>query len=169
MDGAGERVTVRRVTMIVDGKRVRRVPPELRQRRYNIGPPVERALARVQRDSETGCWLWNGALTTAGYGHLNIGGGRYAMAHVVLYEDRHGPVPDGLELDHLCRVRHCVNPDHVEPVTHLENVRRGLAASTLRTGKCKYGHDHAVHGYTSPKGRRHCLECRRLRRLAGAA
>jgi hypothetical protein len=89
--------------------------------------PEGRVMARVSVDAH-GCWIFNGARTTAGYGHLNIGAGSWAMTHVITYEHHIGAVPRGLELDHLCRVRACCNPAHLEPVTHTENVRRGDAA-----------------------------------------
>jgi hypothetical protein len=70
------------------------------------------------------CWLWTGGLTATGYGQFHFHG-RPRVAHKYLYEFERGPVPDGLELDHLCRVRNCVRPDHLEAVTHAENIRRG--------------------------------------------
>ncbi|HEY8766071.1 MAG TPA: HNH endonuclease signature motif containing protein [Dehalococcoidia bacterium] len=79
-----------------------------------------------------GCWPWTGVIHPLGYGHVNIPGTRNPqMAHRASYEFFVGPIPDGLELDHLCRNRGCVNPSHLEPVTHLENVRRGAAARAL--------------------------------------
>jgi hypothetical protein len=71
------------------------------------------------RVAETGCWLWLGKCDLDGYPHLDN-----RKAATVFYEAKNGPVPDGLELDHLCRIRCCVNPIHLEAVTHLENVRR---------------------------------------------
>jgi hypothetical protein len=66
------------------------------------------------------------AKTHNGYGILNTGPGKRARAHRFYYEKKCGPIPDGLTLDHLCRIRACVNPDHLEPVTNTENCRRGL-------------------------------------------
>jgi HNH endonuclease len=86
-----------------------------------------RFFRKVQYDGETGCWLWQGALHSAGYGFLSVGG-RNQLAHRVAYRLFVGPIPDGLELDHLCRVKHCVNPAHLEPVTTAENLRRGREA-----------------------------------------
>lgn len=82
------------------------------------------------RGFETPCWVWQRSLRD-GYGVLKnerVQGN----AHRIYYERANGPVPDGLQLDHLCRVRACVNPDHLEPVTHLENCRRGVACKLTR-------------------------------------
>lgn len=79
----------------------------------------------------SGCWLWTGQLNNTGYGLFWYQTGKRG-AHVVLWELLRGLVPDGLELDHLCRVRRCVNPDHLEPVTHSENLLRGFAAKRER-------------------------------------
>lgn len=75
----------------------------------------------------TPCWVWQLSITPNGYGqHAKPGGRGTTSAHRVYYEQERGPVPAGLDLDHLCRVRACVNPDHLEPVTRSENLRRGL-------------------------------------------
>lgn len=146
-----------RVRMVVDGKTVRRVAPHLRKRTYSRGTPYERAVARITIDDD-GCWIWQGATVPAGYGHINVGDGRYRHAHIVTWEHHHGPVPAGLELDHLCRVRACVNPEHLEPVTHAENVRRGVAA---RGAACEHP-ESEIYYY---QGRAHgCRACRRARR-----
>lgn len=82
----------------------------------------ERFWAKVEK---RGCWLWTG-VKSAGYGMLTPRGkGSTMSAHVFAYEMLVGPVPDGLEIDHLCRNRACVNPEHLEPVTHKVNCRRG--------------------------------------------
>lgn len=88
---------------------------------------VERLMAKVIKD-ERGCWTWTGALQR-GYGRVCGGGrGNNQLAYRVAYELLVGPVPVGLELDHLCRNRACINPEHLEPVTHRENMRRMAAA-----------------------------------------
>jgi hypothetical protein len=76
----------------------------------------------------TTCWLWRAALDRHGYGLFHPHGTHTVLAHRWAYQSLIGPIPEELEIDHLCRVRHCVNPAHMEPVTCGENVRRGLAA-----------------------------------------
>ena len=83
-------------------------------------------LVKVLRNvtiAESGCWLWSGTLDVHGYGKVSDGS-ESRGAHRWLWERLLGPVLDGLELDHLCRVKHCVNPEHLEPVTPAENIRR---------------------------------------------
>jgi hypothetical protein len=83
-------------------------------------------------DPVTGCWLWQRSTYPGGYGSMLCPHSKKVRpAHCVIYERHKGPIPEGLELDHLCRNHACVNPDHLEPVTHLVNVRRGE--------KTKYG------------------------------
>lgn len=73
------------------------------------------------------CWIWTGKLHDGDRGYAKVRvAGQLRKAHRVAYELLVGPVPDGLVIDHLCRVRHCINPEHMEPVTNAENVRRGL-------------------------------------------
>src|SRR3954463_6846856 len=89
-------------------------------------PPAERFWPKVTF-SDT-CWLWTGAIDSNGYGNFGMSGGRTIKAHKWAWEDANGPVPDGLHLDHvkeLCGHRNCVNPGHLEPVTMIENLRRG--------------------------------------------
>ena len=80
--------------------------------------------SRYRIDSDSGCWIWIAGKSTAGYGGLRIDGKDY-LAHRFMYEKLVGPIPVGMSLDHLCRNPSCVNPEHLEPVTHQENVRRG--------------------------------------------
>lgn len=76
-----------------------------------------------------GCWEWTGSKDLNGYGRLNGGAGRSPVpAHRAVYEALVGPIPDGLEIDHICFNHGCVNPAHLEPVTHSENMRRWWAA-----------------------------------------
>ena len=75
-------------------------------------------------NSETQCWEWQLSLITNGYGQISIGG-KSQLAHRYYYEQKHGKIPKEMQLDHLCRKRSCVNPDHLEVVTCVENIRRG--------------------------------------------
>lgn len=84
------------------------------------------------------CWLWAGALST-GYGSFRADD-RSVYAHRWSYEYHVGPIPNGMQIDHLCRNRSCVNPGHLEPVTNAENARRGARSFDL-TGRCRKGHD----------------------------
>ena len=77
-------------------------------------------------DPDTGCWLWQRGTNPEGYGRMQREG-RLVYPHRAFYEDKYGPIPEGMELDHVvCQNPPCCNPDHVEPVTHLENVRRAF-------------------------------------------
>lgn len=110
------------------------------------------------------CWLWTGALHERGYGRFGIGSRssqEYFKAHRYAYELIVGAIPSGLQLDHLCRVRRCVNPSHLEPVTQTENIRRGLCGE-LKT-HCKRGHEFTPENtYLRPNGARVCRTCKRL-------
>jgi hypothetical protein len=100
-----------------------------------------------------GCWPWTGFRNPAGYGI-------YARlrAHRLVYEASGLVIPDGLVLDHLCGVRHCVNPDHLEPVTRGENSRRGARPRDV----CKNGHARTDDNtYITPVGARQCRICQR--------
>lgn len=105
----------------------------------------------------TGCWLWLGATSSRhGYGYFS--GPNSTRAHCVSYFLHRGPIPEGFELDHLCRVRSCVNPNHLEVVTHAENMRRGSASIT----QCIHGHELIESNvYRDQYNRRHCRQCRK--------
>lgn len=110
------------------------------------------------------CWLWTGKPTTHGYGQVKIAG-RVHRAHRAVYEHFVGAIPDGLESDHLCRVRLCVRPDHLEFVTHAVNVSRQTFRNQHqgRTA-CLAGHPYAAdHGYRRPNGWWYCRTCHRNR------
>ena len=100
----------------------------------------DRFWSKVQKQDD-GCWIWNGAHNNYGYGRV-YKDGRCLSAHRVAYEIAEGPVPPGLDLDHLCRVRDCVNPAHLEPVSRKENLLRGetIPASNSQKTHCPEGH-----------------------------
>lgn len=107
---------------IVKGEPRRYLP-----RHNRHGVISDHGYAVEDRGYETPCHIWRGSRNQRGYGLIKDGRSSRA-AHCVYWERAHGAVPSGYELDHLCRVRDCVNPHHLEPVTHTENVRRGLLA-----------------------------------------
>ena len=116
-------------------------------------------------EPNTGCWLWTASTRRGGYGGF-WSGGKTVRAHRYAYERWVGPIPDGLELDHLCRNPTCVNPDHLEPVTHRENTLRGetIAAANAAKTHCPQGHPYDERNtYVYPNGRRNCRTCDRDR------
>ena|ERR1017187_5792568 len=138
--------------------------------RYVLGHRTHRRLlASYAVNPEAGCWMWLGYLIHGGYGYVKGRG----YAHRLIFEALRGPIPAGLQLDHLCHSRdllckggvlcphrRCVNPEHLEPVTNLENQRRGVRA---RQTHCIYGHPFdEANTYVAPRGRA-CRECHRIR------
>lgn len=88
------------------------------------GPLLDRVKSRVVVQAETNCWDWTGSLDGNGYGQVSVGSQVLRGTHIVAYVETYGPVPEGLVLDHLCERPICCNPDHLEPVTQAENLRR---------------------------------------------
>ena len=91
------------------------------------------------------CWIWTSAIIRSGYGTFWIDGGMQ-YAHRLSYEWTIGPIPPGLQLDHLCRVRECVNPSHLEPVTNRENILRGFGFAALNARKTHRPQRHPLSG-----------------------
>lgn len=116
-----------------------------------------------------GCWEWQGIKNAYGYGVITTGSTSYGtvrrfMAHRLAWEFLRGPIPDGLQMDHLCRNRGCVNPDHLEPVTQHENLLRGNTIPARNAAKthCAKGHayDEANTRRDKKTGARICRACR---------
>ena len=131
----------------------------------SVIPVEDRFWAKVDKTGP--CWLWVGA-TRDGYGAFKLKG-RVVGAHRYSYETSVGPIPDGLTIDHLCRVRHCVNPNHFEVVSRRTNTLRGNspAAITHRTGVCKRGHplngdNLRIYKRAGHPDQRLCRACRRI-------
>jgi len=112
------------------------------------------------------CIEWQGYILANGYGqiHLRKGKGGKVQAHRYVYEKAIGAIPEGLELDHLCRNRKCVNPNHLEPVTRRENLLRGETIPARNAAKthCPKGHDYSIR-VQSGKSHRWCPTCQNER------
>jgi hypothetical protein len=123
----------------------------------------ERLLSKFDL-SEDNHWLWNGYLDKDGYGQYWLNN-KNVRAHRIVYESIVSQIPKDLVIDHLCRIRHCVNPDHLEVVTPLENMMRGQNSTSQNAKKtsCKHGHEFtAENTYTNPfTKKRKCLTCNR--------
>ena len=117
---------------------------------------------KVNRTSA--CWLWEAALSTRGYGRITIAGRQY-QAHRLAYESLVGPIPEGRQVDHLCRVRRCVNPAHLEIVTGRENVLRGntIVAQHAAKTHCPRGHEYSAENTRRWRGHRKCRTCENAR------
>lgn len=130
-------------------------------------PLIDRLMAKVSPEPNSGCWLWTGALARNSYGTSHEGR-RTIVAHRLFYKIFKGEIPDGLVIDHKCRVRCCVNPDHLEPVTMRENIMRGVGPDRNRERKTT--RTHCIHGHpTTPENLyvrgdvRSCIPCNRIR------
>jgi hypothetical protein len=117
--------------------------------------------SRVDKTGPTSCWLWTRGLNNHGYGRFQSG-----YAHRYAYECLVGPIPDGQELDHLCRVPQCVNPAHLEAVTHRVNSLRSLSIWAYEAGQTHCIHNHPfseANTYITKLGKRQCRPCRARR------
>ena len=125
-------------------------------------PVSERFAAMVSPEPNSGCWLWLGCVDPNGYARMydGVSGGR--PVHQVAYEIHKGPIPENLHIDHRCRVRCCVNPNHLEAVTQLENTRRGHGLAVVNAAKthCPAGHLYSDgNTYHYALGGRTCRVC----------
>ena len=121
----------------------------------------ERFWAKINKTDT--CWLWIASCTNNGYGQFRTRRGKVVtyLAHRFAYEMLAGPIPSGLTLDHLCRVRQCVNPSHLEPVTNRENLMRGIrTGGGVNKTHCLRGHPFDEINTYRKNGRRHCRTCR---------
>lgn len=150
--------------MVCHRESARKAMEKARRTRANqiIYPQSQTELKRFfeKVDQSGDCWVWIGVLQNRGYGAITIRGTN-VLAHRASYLIVHGSIPNELELDHLCRNRACVNPEHLEPVTHQENMRRSPLRQT-KLVRCGRGHDNWVE---YPSGRK-CRTCGRDRKRA---
>lgn len=121
-------------------------------------PVKKHLLLKTEKDSN-GCWIWLGD-RVKGYGVIGIQGKR-VYAHQISYKEFIGPIPESMELDHLCRNPICINPEHLEPVTHGENMRRYIATIT----HCPQGHEYTEENTRIYQGGRTCRQCNNERRM----
>jgi hypothetical protein len=141
----------------------------LYKRDYHANPSaLERFNLMMMPEPNSGCWLWVASIKEDGYAQICING-RTRIAHRWAYEQMVGPVPPGLQLDHKCHVRCCVNPDHLTPATPQENTARALAHSKgkpwQRKTHCKRGHELSEHNVIiRESGAKWCRVCGRYRR-----
>jgi hypothetical protein len=133
------------------------------------GMPVKQRIKESVNVDSNGCWIWLKFKIWNGYGQMGINK-RVKLAHRVSYEAHVGPIPEGLQIDHLCRVRACVNPDHLEAVTQIENVRRGDAGK-YKTKKlhCRRGHEFNEENTLVHGGNRRCGLCHKLWKISKKA
>lgn len=140
------------------------------RRHYMRGTLAQRLFSRV-KIQEGGCLEWTGC-KNYGYGHINLGRkGANGMVHRLSYEMFVGPIPEGMVLDHLCRNRARVNPDHLEVVSRGENAMRGesVAAKNARKTHCIRGHELTEGSYYLHGGTRVCKRCVSIRNAAQRA
>ena len=145
-------------------QRLKSRPPSKR-RPERRKPITERILERIDKD-ENGCWLWRGYVGPTGYAVLTTGSGESTSLQRASYEAFRGAIPEGMVVDHLCRVRHCGNPWHLEPVANRENLMRGESpsAKNARRTQCPYGHAYDQENtYYDSRGWRQCKTCWRQR------
>ena len=126
---------------------------------------LERFEEKFIPEPNSGCWLWLADVNHKGYGRFRVGK-KKPHAHRVSYELYKGSIPDGFDIDHLCRNHQCVNPDHLEAVTRGENLRRGLGnKGDVNRNKthCPRGHEYTRENtYINPAGSRECRTCKAM-------
>lgn len=126
-------------------------------------PALHRLFEKISPEPNSGCWLWTGALSAGVYGSMAYEG-RMQKVHRVAYRLLVGEIPENMTLDHLCRTPSCCNPDHLEPVTQSENLRRSplMDRHSART-HCVRGHEFSAENTRiRPNGHRECRICMRM-------
>lgn len=136
---------------------------------FSFVEPMHRFMESIDLGDD-GCWLWNKSTDINGYSQFSIRG-QMMKGHRFIYEVYVGVIEGGLELDHLCRVRHCVNPEHLEAVTHAENLRR-MPKHRPHTwaDTCKAGHSLSEGNYfiRSDSGTKRCRVCHNIKSIRDA-
>ncbi len=129
------------------------------------GTPMERFMRKVNK-LDNGCWQWTRRLDKKGYGRFSFGPGDRTTSNRAAYILFKGPIPDDLDTDHICRNPTCVNPEHLEAVSHRENILRGEAPQAINARKthCWRGHDLSLAYTRKDRIGRECGECRKIRR-----
>lgn len=126
---------------------------------------TSRLISKLEINKKTGCWEWRATISLKGYGQIRYKNNTI-HAHRLSYIIFIGPLTPGLELDHLCRNKKCVNPYHLEEVTHQENCKRGDAGkyNKIKT-HCPQGHEYTKENTIIDRGSRLCRECRRIQSI----
>lgn len=140
-------------------------PVPVKGRNGRTYPPLlDRLAAKIDFNGVGGCWLWTGATVgERGYGQARSNG-KPVVAHRAVWEATVGPIAEGMTIDHLCRVRLCVNPDHLEPVTMRENILRGEGPCAVNARKLWCAKGHPLDGENlriDHRGGRQCRLCER--------
>jgi len=126
---------------------------------------LEWFFSKILEDEKTGCWIWASCKNNSQYPRFNLYKKSY-LGHRFAYELFKGKIPDGLVMDHLCRIPACVNPEHLEAVTNKENTLRGIGFTAINAKKmkCPQGHEYSwMNTLIDNYGKRSCRTCRRLR------
>jgi hypothetical protein len=130
--------------------------------------PIETLKARLLRQSidSNGCRVWLGGKGSTGYGYIKIDHSQ-RLVHRVAYEVYKGAIPEGYQIDHLCKNTSCINPQHLEAVTQRENILRSNSFAAINSKKTECINGHSLIGdnvYIKPNGARNCKECRKITR-----